>query len=805
VIYDREVERDIPAAEILRDYKPDIDTIHYRVGLLLQIEGERSGRTDARLSRARLTDIIRDRLIEEEHSEKEVNDLQEKITKAAAERLVFLAGLEADRVGFEIRSFQEFMAAECLMEGDDKSIRERLREIGPVSYWRNIFLFAAGKCFAERQHLRDVILTLCEEMNEDPDDETLRVTMAGSHLALDLLEDGPARRQPKYAQALARNALRLLDLQPSDYHRRLAELYEPGLTQTYKQEIANRLGLAHSKDRLGAWACLNHLVELAVAWADEIVNHNWPDGHDQALDLLPIVSERGITSKLFSRMANSLPLFSPKELELFFFLFDRNKRPIHEDANRAVDLSKIDPNLPVIVGALGAVYGRGGNANVPVHLPSAVESPLKLKYFTLDRDSYDWLSLKDIKNLHPDWGPLVAVARFLENPSKNTLANELRIIACQELEDFRRPNLAVTKLAAPWPLAGCYLRAKNESELLTIADRVASGHFGDIEDWRNAEDRWRSKGVTAEDFYYSSRNPWPFDEQIADRGFPFNVCGFSFTHSEATGEFIDDLLEVYQRIGDDAVCSFVAHVLFVLITDFGGVGRKRELGLLTELFKHAKHFSRWVTIDFGAVTYELLVSSEGLRFFDEIGRLARLYSFRVDEGRIGSMFARVFSINPSKTGLLRIFSYIRDISAEPIPLKLLNPDLYDDLSIKEAAVVVRLGQRNLDSHEQADLARLTTDIAHQQVKTPFIQRLDVPGIVHRALSAVRGYEADDSCIEPFLLELRRNLSDKELQSAITDVLIEVLRLRLSRIRQPEVWSRLRLPQGLGRTLERTAS
>ena len=40
VIYQREVERDIPASSILRQYQPDINAIHNRVGLLLQIDSE---------------------------------------------------------------------------------------------------------------------------------------------------------------------------------------------------------------------------------------------------------------------------------------------------------------------------------------------------------------------------------------------------------------------------------------------------------------------------------------------------------------------------------------------------------------------------------------------------------------------------------------------------------------------------------------------------------------------------------------------------------------------------------------------
>ena len=115
-IYERETERDIPASDILRDYEENINTIHRHVGLLLQVESERSGGTDARLSKARFTKLVHAHLVAEGHEGDALDELKQQILDAAIQRLVFLVGLETDQVGFEIRSLQEFMAAEGLMD-----------------------------------------------------------------------------------------------------------------------------------------------------------------------------------------------------------------------------------------------------------------------------------------------------------------------------------------------------------------------------------------------------------------------------------------------------------------------------------------------------------------------------------------------------------------------------------------------------------------------------------------------------------------------------------------------------------------
>ncbi len=289
VIYQREVERNIPTADVLRTHKPDIDAIHNHVGLLLQIESDRSGRTDVRLEFDRFAKLVEARLRDEEHEGDELKKLKKRIIDAATHRLVFLVGLKDNEIGFEIRSLQEFMVAEALMEGGDGIVRERLRKIAPVVNWRNVFLFAAGKCFAERQRLRDTIHTVCSELNEE-DDELLQTTLAGSQLAMDLLEDGPAVGQPKYAKMLTRLAMRLLDLPPAGCHIRIADLYDPILENIYQEELKRRLIQKETVHRLGAGATLIPLIEADVPWAKDMADTYWPSSDSEKFQLLQVVA-----------------------------------------------------------------------------------------------------------------------------------------------------------------------------------------------------------------------------------------------------------------------------------------------------------------------------------------------------------------------------------------------------------------------------------------------------------------------------------------------------------------------------------
>src|SRR5262249_11922127 len=146
--------------------------------------------------------------------------LRDQIIDAAGTRLVFLVGVEDDAIGFELRSLQEFMAAEGLMAGGDDQVIARLGEGSQPPHWRKTFLFATGKCFADRQHLRDSIYAICSTLDDDDARPAARATRAGARLAADILRDGPARRQPKYALLFTSEALRALDAPPADQDSR---------------------------------------------------------------------------------------------------------------------------------------------------------------------------------------------------------------------------------------------------------------------------------------------------------------------------------------------------------------------------------------------------------------------------------------------------------------------------------------------------------------------------------------------------------------------------------------------------------
>ena len=91
------------------------------------------------------------------------------------------------------------------MDGTDAQVELRLREIAPLVTWRNVFLFAAGKIFSKKQSMRGIVSSFCSVLNDMEDDKIAGTYLAGTDLALSLLEDGLAQNMPNYTRSFFTN------------------------------------------------------------------------------------------------------------------------------------------------------------------------------------------------------------------------------------------------------------------------------------------------------------------------------------------------------------------------------------------------------------------------------------------------------------------------------------------------------------------------------------------------------------------------------------------------------------------------
>jgi hypothetical protein len=221
-IYAREMNKPTELGKFLEDYRADIEAIHEMVALELQQQAESMAEHESSLPAADLGRHAFDRLQREGNDDETALMLSQKTMKAATQRLVLLVPRGDNGVGFEIRSLQEYLAARALTRAEGPEVLRDLRALIPSAHWRNTWLFAAGRLFAERERLREQLISMLEQF--DNDNLLSWLVRAGAQLATDLLTDDLAIRSPQYRQLLADQALDRLNSLPDATSPNLATL-----------------------------------------------------------------------------------------------------------------------------------------------------------------------------------------------------------------------------------------------------------------------------------------------------------------------------------------------------------------------------------------------------------------------------------------------------------------------------------------------------------------------------------------------------------------------------------------------------
>lgn len=487
LIVARETERDVPTAAVLRDHGDEIHAIHGRVGVTLQVESERSGGTDARLTKAQFEQLVSDYLTEEKYTGEQHATLTSEVIEAAANRLVFLVGLEKDQVGFEIRSLQEFMAAEAIIDGKDENVQSRLRAIAPLDHWRNVFLFAAGKIFAERRHLRDTVQVICENLNRTDSDRASGLLLVGSQLALDLLEDGPARKSPEHHRVLTSLVVRCIDIDPSGSPTEFRIPSVNGITALCAQENQH-IFLDHFREQLldrhrtspRLWECLTLLIERIGGQFEQIGREVTGFRNLTESELQRIVyATNGSNSWLREYIISTIA-----RLGITCNIRFQMTRPDDEDPAGAalVGAELYPPWLAWYATFCEAAYNQGRLfRRVRRYIFGRISASLPITFLSDPPKSY--LTPPDDLPDGQHWDFVRSAAQFFLAPSKESLATALDALP---MENENPAVIARMARQYPWPLTETVLAAIADPQA-GIADAVRRGTYGDTADWQATE------------------------------------------------------------------------------------------------------------------------------------------------------------------------------------------------------------------------------------------------------------------------------------------------------------------------------
>jgi hypothetical protein len=783
VIYRREMERDIPAAVVLRDHKSDISAIHRRVALVLQIESEKRGRTDAKISTGRLGRIVEGRLAEQGHEGDDRKNLMDKILRAATERLVFLVGLEQGEVGFEIRSLQEFMAAEAITDGKDEHVRERLRELSPITHWRNVFLFAAGHCFSEREHLRDIVNTACASLNDPGSDRLLALTFAGSRLAIDILDDGLANRHPIYARLIAREALKLVGAISDDFRidaqSRLGDVYEPLLKPVFEEALNRYLSSARPPKNLDAWPVLMALIEKEEPWAKEMAERYWPTSIEAIEFIIKKLRYRKPRPWLSDKISRRYFELSPFSLLRRGFLLANFDSHCADDVKRAQEF-------------LG--QRRKGGLDIGVNTdPGRLSSgaDIKLKVLSLRNDTRLPEILVKYPTKHQGWEFIRLVCEFSRSPSAAGLSNFLHFAA----EKWETAAIDHLLGYCPWPMAACILASSSADDLSRLAIAAERGDLGTSTDWAAAEARWTARGITSEDLAHRVSPELPFNSEIRRIGGPPTWVEINIgrtKRAESSSHILMSIcLKAESVLAKKIIYSLVTDEMGERIYEFRGYSKKEKRAILSVIYEYSQnHVFADFLLGFDDCRADI---SENLDLIDSLGRDRSIYlygAYSIRKGHaeklneIANILIECYKKNEKYEGLLPFIQQILLAHGQSIIIEYNDLDSYETPSARKAAFLIYLFNGTWIDISPEELAAKAWSIEKE-----------MPGTAWQSIQMAMAKRENLRKIEDYLVALLQKTpeGDEDIQGIICNSIINILESRNSSLQDRRKWVALGLP------------
>lgn len=522
VIYQREQEKPGELADLLQRFEDDVHAVHYEAALRLQRRGEGSGDTESVLTKDAFGALIRERLEKQGRTSVEAADLTGRFMSLLTDRLVFLALLREDAVGFEIRSLQEFMAGEALMQLPEMRIPQAVRSLAMSSYWRNVLLFTVGHIFAARQVLRGEVVSIVNDLNIVG--EGGKNLLGGSRLALEILEDGIGATAPNYGRPLASCAIGLLDLPVSATGRKLRGLADLGYETILRDAVVAKLTSSNSTDLAALLLAADLDSSLLDTNGSEHRHISASLGQLLAVasrfhsrPLLDLVALRSLTSSL-----DSMPVTQHVQR------YGLGVEPDGSDSVSWCEQLLLMLTQPSSSDRLSFSF-----------LPDGGQTSFILTGIGSDAPAWRSLQLALLEQAK-DFALLNSLADFAEAPAADALADVLvaypsapRVLQSLALRRGAWPLVMLLRQADTRPLGReADTAAFDSSRLADLADKARAGTLGDTAAWRRCEERW-GQGLDLEDLLTVDPTKDALAAAAEDLSFPLAIAGSRRSHGRS--------------------------------------------------------------------------------------------------------------------------------------------------------------------------------------------------------------------------------------------------------------------------------
>lgn len=492
VLRKREKSKGGESQRMLEQNWSHLAPIHQRVGLVLQTDSERSGSAHSFLTKERFKSLVFAyfKSIGEEGDETEARC--EQIVDFALHRLVLLSARDEGQITFDVRSMQEYMAAGALTSGTPANIESRLLHIAPAAHWRNVWLIAASRCFAEDgfHHLRLAISGIPRQIELSGLDS---IAKTGAKLSLDLFMDGIGLDHPLSRKILAKHSLEILNARGVDFDRRLLTLKQPACEKI----ILDYLGEKLDPERPGitaAWAYAFRLASLHEGIFQEVIESSWPSTAEGVIKLIPFISlpikSEFVRRGVFEAIKSVDPFSCATILSNF-----HQKLSEYLQGDRTVHRRRTDHDKLLEATQFWSITGR--EARFPVAIK---DSPVKFRIRQPfeNQEIFCWLSET---TLHRGWEVAMLAEKYAAQPTYANLREAINKVAAEGTLKTRALRAAHL---APWPLSACWAILETVSDSKKIEVLLKEQGLSQQKGRADILNTWRRNGVSLDEVLATS-------------------------------------------------------------------------------------------------------------------------------------------------------------------------------------------------------------------------------------------------------------------------------------------------------------
>jgi hypothetical protein len=811
-IYDRELQRAVPLQyNVLRELPQLIFRLHQIVGFWLQYLGETEPGESTYLLKEIFHKVAETLLTEKGYVGKELKQVTDSLVYASRERLIFLTSRVAGELSFEVRSLQEFMAAECLMTGVSQVVQQRLKKICGSFYWRNTILFAANKCFADStaEHFQDTICGLPQLLNTEAMNYGLSFK-PGAELALDLVLSGATESDPKSTITLTASALERVDIiretefwGPNrhrnfrrfrgNYNEKLASIHSKRTNYLFRERIEK--GLAHTStlESVESLTLLSRIDRSQWSWAKTLVKDQFAKRGTDGGIILQHFLNIDLSPELLDAIVEWIFRQKPCDLEP---IIDRSR---HWVAHLATDLER---HLFELFGSTARLSEAVVSCFFSKDFPD-VRFGFWMQSVMSKRGEAASKLLSRVSGFHRAWLPLKYSAEFYDKPDFQSLLGVLEKVSVSK--GFCRPDPWILGVL-PWPIAICLEVAKSKRQLVGLVKRLRAMENHCIPDLHRIEARIRGRSVDPRDMSGSTDPVDVLSGHHEDVVLPIGIFrsdraidleeeragGFRTKSSRMSFQSPDFFTRINNLAMKELIAEYFLSFNVVALADPESIlscVRSASIGTFIDLdFRREKGVldtGKWIAICAALGDRGFTISESAMHRLSgaHLSELQREFSgAKVVAGR------KVGGISRRRLGILMFLANCAWLgqSLFKIPAKLLSPERFRQTRHQFGALLVRLSSLDFQVSEVGTASEVVRKVLLSPSRVEYAQRL---------CDVLEFHFCDSEGFTAFVSEVRGLMPESLFfeRSRCEGVMRKVFELRPSRLHEVAALRKLWLP------------